>query len=121
MFHPEFQRKFNSSQFEGVVTDVWEKCEVDPHCCCAELAFDAPITVMFNVTLSSYNEYGAIGSRTVSWKSCYGIDELIKIISSKDTSRGVFGDERSPAALNEVIIDVDQDVSYLGSYMHSKI
>lgn len=22
----------------GVVTDTWEKCEVDPHCCCAELA-----------------------------------------------------------------------------------
>ena len=22
----------------GTVTMVWEKCEVDPHCCCAELA-----------------------------------------------------------------------------------
>lgn len=32
----------------GVVSDAWEKCEVDPHCCCAELAEeDAAVTVDF--------------------------------------------------------------------------
>lgn len=32
----------------GVVSDAWEKCEVDPHCCCAELAEeDAAVTVSF--------------------------------------------------------------------------
>eukprot|EP00630_Chrysocystis_fragilis_P000831 CAMPEP_0197401346 /NCGR_PEP_ID=MMETSP1165-20131217/18351_1 /TAXON_ID=284809 /ORGANISM="Chrysocystis fragilis, Strain CCMP3189" /LENGTH=66 /DNA_ID=CAMNT_0042927457 /DNA_START=289 /DNA_END=489 /DNA_ORIENTATION=+ len=32
----------------GVCTDVWEKCEVDPHCCCAELADEAAaVTVHF--------------------------------------------------------------------------
>ena len=25
----------------GTVADAWEKCEEDPHCCCAELAEEA--------------------------------------------------------------------------------
>lgn len=33
---------------EGVCVDVWEKCEVDPHCCCAELAEEmVAVTVRF--------------------------------------------------------------------------
>lgn len=33
---------------EGVCVDVWEKCEVDPHCCCAELAEEmVAVTVHF--------------------------------------------------------------------------
>lgn len=36
---------FSSKDMEGKIVDIWEKCEVDPHCCCAELAFDAPIKV----------------------------------------------------------------------------
>ena len=135
---PEFQNKFNSSQFEGVVTEVWEKCEVDPHCCCAELAFDATITVTFNVTLSSYNEYGSTGSQVILWKSCYGTDELIKIPASKSTDVLHAEDDggaknvnrvhggfklhgKKGKVFNEVIIDVDQDVSYLGSYIYSKV
>ena len=43
---PEFDDSFSSLGFEGVVVDIWDKCEVDPHCCCAELAYDAPIRVM---------------------------------------------------------------------------
>lgn len=39
--------RFSSRGFVGTVTDVWEKCEEDPHCCCAELAFDAPYEVSF--------------------------------------------------------------------------
>lgn len=27
----------NLVHFTGTVIDTWEKCEVDPHCCCAEL------------------------------------------------------------------------------------
>ena len=79
---------------------------------------------MFNVTLSSYNEYGATGSQAVSWKSCYGIDELIKMPPSEITGADMNSDKSGVghrAAHNEVIIDVDQDVSYLGSYLHSKI
>lgn len=79
---------------------------------------------MFNVTLSSYNEYGATGSQAVSWKSCYGIDELIKMPPSVVTGADVVSDKTGVGrrvAHNEVIIDVDQDVSYLGSYLHSKV
>jgi len=40
----------------GMITDIWEKCEIDPHCCCAEQAFDAPFRVDFssNSSLSFY-------------------------------------------------------------------
>lgn len=36
------------SQRVGRVSSVWEKCDVDPHCCCAELAWDAPIGVQLD-------------------------------------------------------------------------
>ena len=32
----------------GVVTNVWEICETDPACCCAELATDATHTVQLD-------------------------------------------------------------------------
>ncbi|GAB5035685.1 tssc1 [Nannochloropsis oceanica] len=32
---------------EGTVTTTWVKCEVDPHCCCAELGTEGPIRVDF--------------------------------------------------------------------------
>ena len=32
----------------GTVTNVWVICETDPACCCAELAFDAPLTVQLD-------------------------------------------------------------------------
>jgi len=35
--------KFSSKGMTGIIDDIWVKCEVDPHCCCAELAFDAPV------------------------------------------------------------------------------
>ena len=35
----------NARGWEGTVSDVWEICETDPACCCAELATDAPLTV----------------------------------------------------------------------------
>ena len=31
--------------WEGTVSDVWEICETDPACCCAELAGAEPLTV----------------------------------------------------------------------------
>lgn len=37
----------------GTITDVWEKCAVDPHCCCAEQAFDAPFRIDFPSNSSS--------------------------------------------------------------------
>ena len=40
-------KKFSSKGLVGTVVEIWEKCEVDPHCCCAELAHDAPFKVEF--------------------------------------------------------------------------
>jgi hypothetical protein len=37
------------SNMEGVVTSTWEKCEVDPHCCCAELATEGAVRVDFDL------------------------------------------------------------------------
>jgi hypothetical protein len=59
--------KFSSIGMSGIVTDVWEKCDVDPHCCCAELVFDAPIEVTFN------------HSSKVSWSARFAIDEIQKL------------------------------------------
>ena len=56
----------------GIVINIWDKCEVDPHCCCAELAFDAPIEVRFDNNL--YNQ------ETNFWTAHFAIDEIQKII-----------------------------------------
>lgn len=52
---------------------VWDKCEVDPHCCCAELAFDAPLEVSFEGP-----QYYGIQS---NWTAHCALDEveIIKI------------------------------------------
>jgi hypothetical protein len=50
------------------VIGVWEKCVVDPHCCCAELAFDAPIEVRFEG-----NEYD---EQQDSWTAFFAVDEI---------------------------------------------
>lgn len=40
---------------EGVCIDAWEKCEVDPHCCCAELAEESvAVTVRFPDNITYY-------------------------------------------------------------------
>uniref|UniRef100_A0A7R9UG09 Anaphase-promoting complex subunit 4 WD40 domain-containing protein n=1 Tax=Pinguiococcus pyrenoidosus TaxID=172671 RepID=A0A7R9UG09_9STRA len=44
---PSFRKLCPDPEPEGVIVDTWVKCEVDPHCCCAELAFDAPIGIRF--------------------------------------------------------------------------
>lgn len=45
---------------EGTCIDVWEKCEEDPHCCCAELAEEsAAVTVKFSPELNNMTYYFA--------------------------------------------------------------
>ena len=61
-------RSFSSFGKVGTVIGVWEKCEVDPHCCCAELAFDAPIEVRFD----DYDYNPA----ECSWTAFYAVDEI---------------------------------------------
>ena len=65
---PQSLPSFNSIDLEGTVCEVWEKCEVDPHCCCAELAFDAPIQVRF------------LGNQYISdidnWTAHFAMDEI---------------------------------------------
>ena len=61
-------RPFSSLGKVGTVTGVWEKCEVDPHCCCAELAFEAPIEVRFDD-----HDYDPSKS---SWTAFYAVDEI---------------------------------------------
>lgn len=70
--HPPSRPSFNSFGLIGVVVDIWEKCEVDPHCCCAELAFDAPIEVKFE-GIESYP------TTTNSWTAHYSCDEIERV------------------------------------------
>jgi hypothetical protein len=65
---PQSLPSFNSIDLEGTVCEVWEKCEVDPHCCCAELAFDAPIQVRF-----LGNQYS---SDIDNWTAHFAMDEI---------------------------------------------
>lgn len=65
---PQSLPSFNSFDLEGTVCEVWEKCEVDPHCCCAELAFDAPIQVRF-----FGNQYN---SDMDNWTAHFAMDEI---------------------------------------------
>jgi hypothetical protein len=115
---PEFARQFSSVGFVGTVQEVWEKCEVDPHCCCAELAFDAPITVAFNVTMVSCNEYGATGSSSVRWTTQYAVDEIEKVRLGLNPVPSL--DDGNGSKANTVMIEIDEDVSYLGNYADSK-
>ena len=127
---PEFDKTFSSVGFVGVVHEVWEKCDVDPHCCCAELAFDAPIRVMFNVSLVSCNEYGAIGAATVHWSAQFAVDELEKTAAPQLSAEGgrlvgeragvESGAGKRKALQNEVRFEIDEDVTYLGKYVDSK-
>lgn len=53
---------------EGVISEIWEKCEVDPHCCCAEQSFDAPFRVDFatmNSTSTSISFYGLFAEEEI--------------------------------------------------------
>lgn len=68
LHRPNSLPAFSSMGLQGIVCDVWEKCEVDPHCCCAELAFDAPVQVRFNG-----NEYDPLLD---NWKAHFSLDEI---------------------------------------------
>lgn len=73
---PQAKQPFSSKDLVGVVCGVWEKCEVDPHCCCAELAFDAPIEVLF--TGDQYDADANI------WTAHFSVDEIQRIIEIKN-------------------------------------
>ena len=74
---PKNKPAFSSKGLEGRIKDIWEKCEVDPHCCCAELATDAPIEVEFNNDL--YYESGGI------WTGHFAADEIQQVIDKTKT------------------------------------
>ena len=57
--------------YQGYVVGVWDKCEVDPHCCCAELAFDAPVEVRFEG-----RQYDTVSDY---WTGHFSLDEIEKI------------------------------------------
>lgn len=58
----------------GVVVQAWEKCEVDPTCCCAEqVEVDLAIRVEFKGTEANANEEG------VSFQFHFNEDELKQI------------------------------------------
>lgn len=69
--HPKSLPSFTSIKMIGTVCDIWEKCEVDPHCCCAELAFDAPVQVRF-----AGSQYDA---DTDNWTAHFALDEILLI------------------------------------------
>lgn len=65
---PKSLPPFTSIEMIGTVCDIWEKCEVDPHCCCAELAFDAPVQVRF---AGSHYDLD-----TDNWTAHFALDEI---------------------------------------------
>jgi hypothetical protein len=71
---PLHASRFNANGLVGTVTSIWDKCEVDPHCCCAELAHEAPIEVSFAIDPSN-------GSMCMThsnpWKAQFALDELL--------------------------------------------
>ena len=72
LHRPNHRPAFSSKNLVGTVAGLWEKCEVDPHCCCAEQAFDAPVEVLFENELY----YGAENRR---WTGHFATDELEKV------------------------------------------
>jgi hypothetical protein len=71
LHRPNHRPAFTSKGLVGKVVSLWEKCEVDPHCCCAEQAFDAPIEVEFENDLY-YEEKRR-------WTGHFAADELEKV------------------------------------------
>mmetsp|Transcript_19975 Transcript_19975/g.33973 ORF Transcript_19975/g.33973 Transcript_19975/m.33973 type:complete len:175 (+) Transcript_19975:140-664(+) len=69
---PKGKENFSSKGLHGVIVDIWEKCEVDPHCCCAELAHDAPFKVQFD---TSHYEAEATSSKG-KWDAQFAEDEI---------------------------------------------
>ena len=74
MHRPKDMPVFSSKGLEGRIKDIWEKCEVDPHCCCAELATDAPIEVEFENDL-----YYGSGQNGGIWTGHFAADEIQKV------------------------------------------
>ena len=74
--------------------------------------------VTFNITLTSLNEYGAFGERFIEWSTYYAVDEIQKHISNSNSNSNT----TNPTApiRNVVNILIDEDVTYLGNYIHSK-
>ena len=75
------------------------------------------LKVTFNITLTSLNEYGAFGERFIEWSTYYAVDEIQRVENSNsndnNTNPGTF-------IRNVVNIVIDEDVTYLGNYIHSK-
>jgi hypothetical protein len=74
---------YSSRDMIGRVSSVWEKCDVDPTCCCAELASDAPVEVEFNLadyphllSLLTSSSNTDKSRESMIWKSNYSVEEL---------------------------------------------
>lgn len=65
---------------EGTVTTTWVKCEVDPHCCCAELGTEGPIRVDF--VASNGKNAGRLGPGKDKNYNFFNEEELVKLIST---------------------------------------
>ena len=50
---PVARRGASMLGLEGVVRETWEKCEVDPTCCCAELTEDGNLAVTVRLANAS--------------------------------------------------------------------
>eukprot|EP00558_Chaetoceros_sp_UNC1202_P012946 CAMPEP_0197236646 /NCGR_PEP_ID=MMETSP1429-20130617/3691_1 /TAXON_ID=49237 /ORGANISM="Chaetoceros sp., Strain UNC1202" /LENGTH=215 /DNA_ID=CAMNT_0042695477 /DNA_START=61 /DNA_END=708 /DNA_ORIENTATION=+ len=71
---------------EGTVKNTWEKCEVDPTCCCAEFVDDNfAVTVQFEGTVdpSEEGQENGLGDDFIKGINCFthffNEDELIKV------------------------------------------
>jgi hypothetical protein len=79
MHQPKSKPAFSSKGLEGRIKDIWEKCEIDPHCCCAELATDAPIEVEFENDL-----YYGTGENNGIWTGHFAADEIQKVVDKSN-------------------------------------
>ncbi len=53
-----------------------KQCEVDPHCCCAEVATEGPIRVDFSA--SDQNSEARLGGKATNY-NFFGENELVKL------------------------------------------
>jgi len=85
-----FTRGGNAAGLVGRVETVWEKCMVDPTCCCAELSMEeAGVKVVFELSPSEAARFDkdrldAVEGGVATLSTYFGQDEL-KLVTETST------------------------------------
>jgi hypothetical protein len=112
---------FNLRGRVGVVVEAWEKCDVDPTCCCAEqVERDMAVRVEFAGTEEGEEALRADGGSTSSFYHYFAEDELTKVREQEqpteaDTSGAAF-DGMSCVAFKLDNLKIDEKPRRIASY-----